>query len=770
MKTYKIKQPLLHIPENVKEDTLAYRSQVEKFLQGQTSPVAFRAYRVPMGIYEQRTAGSYMVRIRIGAGLVLPYQLERIAQLSKTYGNGVVHVTTRQDIQIHEINIEDTPDVLEGLLEVELSSRGGGGNTVRNITACARAGVCPKQQFDVAPYAIATAEYLLQFKSSYNLPRKYKIVFSGCSDDCAFASVADLGFFAHKKNGTKGFSVYAGGGLGSNPAVAVKIEDFIPDNEFLKVAEAIKRLFDKHGDRANKHKARLRYVLKRVGEQQFVKLYKKDRSELRDRPLEGEIPDIGEIASRLDVFKSATQSDYNQLSFASNILVEKAKGLFTISLRLNLGHVPGDDLVKVGQIAEKYGCGLVRTTQLQDLLITSVPGQNVESALEVLKNLSVDVLGNGCPKIVACTGAATCKLGLCLSRNLADAISKEFHKKNTSFDNHGLAVRISGCPNSCGNHYIAHLGFEGKAKRVKGRLMPFYDVLAGVNISEGATHLARKFGAVPAKRIPQLAAELLASGSVDEERTAELVAQYADISSDLPEDYYSDFGTSEPFSLAGRGPGECGVGVMDVMKVDIDEAREAIEAAKKAAQDSQKGEYLYRATAAATRALLFIFGLEPKKDREVFAAFSKNLIEPGWVKSQTQQLLNEVIDWRMGDITSIDDLVPQVDELVKRVEELFLSLDANLKFKAEPVIQKNNVEQAQSIRNVVDLRGVACPLNFVKAKLELEKIAVGEVLELLLDDGEPVRNAPASFAEQGQEIIEIKNKDDHFSVKVRRRE
>jgi sulfite reductase (ferredoxin) len=196
----KLIEPILRIPKSVREDVLAYRSHVEKFLQGDTSPVAFRAYRVPMGIYEQRVVGKYMVRIRIGAGLVLPYQLERIAQLSKKYGNGIVHVTTRQDIQIHEANLEDTPDILEGLLETGLSSRGGGGNTVRNVTACPRAGVCPKEEFDVAPYAIATAEYLLPFKSSYNLPRKYKIVFSGCSADCAFASVADLGFFAHNKD------------------------------------------------------------------------------------------------------------------------------------------------------------------------------------------------------------------------------------------------------------------------------------------------------------------------------------------------------------------------------------------------------------------------------------------------------------------------------------------------------------------------------------------------------------------------------------------
>ena len=272
----KPKEPILRIPESVKEDTLRYRSKVKEFLDGQTSPIAFRAYRVPMGVYEQRTAGKFMVRIRVGAGLVLPFQLERIAELAKRYGNGVLHVTTRQDIQIHEVKIEDTPDVLEGLLEVGLSSRGGGGNTVRNVSACPEAGVCLKEEFDVAPFAIATAEYLLQDRSSFNLPRKYKIVFSGCSQDCAFASVADLGFFAHKKDGIKGFAVYAAGGLGSNPAVSVKIEDFVKADDIFEVAETIKRLFDKHGDRSNKHKARLRYVLARVGIEDFVKLYQKE--------------------------------------------------------------------------------------------------------------------------------------------------------------------------------------------------------------------------------------------------------------------------------------------------------------------------------------------------------------------------------------------------------------------------------------------------------------------------------------------------------------
>ena len=313
--------PILRIPDTVREDVLGYREQVAKFLRGEIKPISFKAYRVPMGIYEQRTEGKYMVRIRIGAGMALGYQLERIAELSKTYGNAVLHVTTRQDIQIHEVTIENTPDVLEGLLEVGLSARGGGGNTVRNVTACSRAGVCLKEQFDVAPYSIATAEYLLQDRSSFNLPRKYKIVFSGCSDDCAFASVADLGFFACHQDGEAGFSAYAGGGLGPNAAVAVKIEDFIEVDQIFEVAEAVKRLFDKHGDRSNKHKARLRYVLARVGPEEFVRLYKQERDGIKAGGLDGKVPEIRDIGTSSE----PAQSSQDSSDYGDNVMAEKVE-------------------------------------------------------------------------------------------------------------------------------------------------------------------------------------------------------------------------------------------------------------------------------------------------------------------------------------------------------------------------------------------------------------------------------------------------------------
>lgn len=731
-------EPILRIPESIREDTLHYRRQVRKFLDGQTSSIAFRAYRVPMGVYEQRTAGKFMVRIRIAAGLVTPRQLKKIAELSTIYGNGILHITTRQDIQIHEVDIEDTPAILEGLLEVDLSSRGGGGNTVRNVTACPYAGLCQEEAFDVTPYAVAMAEYLLQDRSSFNLPRKYKIAFSGCSKDCAFASVADLGFFAHKREGLKGFAVYAAGGLGSDPMVAVKIEDFIIDNEIFEVAEAIKRLFDKHGDRTNKHKARLRYVLARLGAEEFIKLYQTEREALKIDGLPYTIPEIHDLTSNYPFPQKSNM----------------------VRLWLKNGNIPAADLTKVAKITAQYGQGLVRTTQLQDLIITTVTRENTDKVNTELKNLSIDCLNYNGPKVVTCTGAATCKLGLCLSRGLADAIASRFNQANLP----GTIIRISGCPNSCGHHCIADIGFQGKAKRVNGGLMPFYDVFIGAKTVEDGTHLAEIIGAVPAKRIPDLLAEALGNETLGKELWQRLITKYSEVSKEtLPDDYYYDWGSNEPFSLAGRGPGECGAGVMDVIKLDLDEAKEAIKSVP------ASSENIYKAVVAAARALLVTVGLEPKSDGEIFTAFRKHLIEPGWVKTQTQSLLDAALDWNRGKVEPIDTLQPQLEELVNRVENLFLSLDANLTFKLEPLGQKSKVKTSNITIPIIDLRGVACPLNFVKAKLELEKLQVGDILEVLLDEGEPVRNVPASFAEQGQQVLDIKNIGDHCCVKVRRK-
>ena len=757
----KSEEPILRLPESVKHDTFAYRANVEKYLRGETSPVAFRAYRVPMGIYEQRTAGKFMVRIRVGAGLLLAYQAKKIAELSKKHGNGIIHITTRQDIQIHEVDIERTADVLEGLLEAGLSARGGGGNTVRNVTACPRCGVCPNERFDVAPYAIAAAEYLIQDRSSFNLPRKYKIVFSGCPQDCAFASVADLGFFAQKRNGALGFSAYAGGGLGSNPAVAVKIEDFIEANDVFLVTEAIKRLFDEYGDRSDKHKARLRYVVGRLGADEFVQLYKSYRDQLIKEGLSSQVPQIRD----LPIFPEPQKSQSNNIAPSTTgieVLEEKQPGFISVRLNLKLGDISADDFVTVADITQKYGQGLIRTTQLQNLIITSVPTNNLKDIEDALSGLSIDISGKSKNNIVACTGAATCKLGLCLSRGLTAAISDKLNDNGVSTNK--TVVRISGCSNSCGHHFIADIGFQGRAKRISGRLMPCYDVLTGAKTVESEARLAKKIGTIPAKRIPEMLVEVFSGDTKSAEQLERLIADYDDFTGEFPEDYFSDYGSGKSFTLAGRGPGECGAGVMDVIRVDIDQAKDAL----KTATGEQADANLYKAVLSAARALLFLFGQEPQKDREVISAFREHLIKPGWVTSEADKLLDAALDWRIGDRDSITDLADETDRLVTRVEKLFLSLDANLKFKIKPVSSTIPKEDTHSKSSIVDLRGVTCPLNFVKAKLALEQVQIGQTLEFLLDEGEPIKNVPDSFVNQGQEVIEKTKLQDHYQITVKR--
>ncbi len=760
--------------ETVISDTRAFRREVEKFLSGETSAVAFRGIRVPMGIYEQRENDTYMVRIRGAAGVFLPHQVKLIADLARIYGDGIVHVTTRQDLQIHNVKIEDTPTILERLLEVGLASRGGGGNTVRNISACPQAGICRDEVFDVTPYALALTEYLIRERGNFNLPRKFKVAFSGCSKDCGLASVADLGFFAHERDGARGFAVYAGGGMGAHSALGVQVEEFIAAESVFEVAEAIKRLFDKHGDRANRSKARLRFVIERLGVEGFRQAYRDELSQVRLEKIafpeiRAAAPDrVGEGAPDRDTWPPALQK-----WIRDNVMPQRQDGLCSVNLRLPMGNIASQDLRTLANAALTLGDATIRTTQQQDLQIRGVREADLPNAHLALQRIEHVLQQAQCVRCVACAGASTCKLGLCLSRGLAAAAEARLKNIDLPFD---VVVRISGCPNSCGQHPISPLGLYGGASRVNGKLLPVYNIVAGGHPGEGNAALAELVGKVPAKAVPDLLEEFWKSAAANAHQgesvdhlmsrwgighLRELVKRYEDAPPyEQSPDFYRDFGCSKDFSLSGRGPGECGAGVSDAIALDIDEAKRAL-----------KESRLYDAVVSAARALLVTRGLDPKKNREVFAAFSEHLVVPRWMARGTQDVLDAAVDVELGNRDNLDDLREQVEAMVARVEELFLSLDSNLNFRVQP-IEDSEPEVTLDDRpptTELDLRGVACPMNFVRAKIQLEEIEIGQVLEILLDAGEPVRNVPASFAEQGQEILAIDDEDSHYRVSVRRK-
>lgn len=666
----------LRLPERVRRDVAGYRVEVERFERGEIHAAAFRAFRVPMGVYEHRESGRYMVRVRLGAGLALPGQLERIADLSERHGDGVVHVTTRQDIQIHGVALADTVPVQETLLEVGLSARGGGGNTVRNVTACPRASTCPRAAFDVAPHALAAAEYLLQLSRSYSLPRKYKIAFSGCSEDCAFASVNDLGFFAHVRDGRPGFAAYAGGGLGSHPAAGVEIEEFIEPDAVALVTEAIQRLFDRLGDRVDKGRARLRFVVRRLGVEGFVAEYRKEKEALRREGLGAPRVD----ARPLPVAVTGAVGDPPVAAVAPpGCLPERDPERVTLVLQLRNGRLPSSDLRAVAELARTVGVGVVVATQQQDLLLIGVPRARVAEAQAALGALGVQVRPRP-PKVVACAGASTCKLGMCLSPALASEVERRLGEVDTR---RGPAViRISGCPNACGNHSIAALGLEGRGRRIHGRLLPLYEILWGGRTGENRARWGERMGAVPARVVPDLVAKIYRRGLSEVDEVRALVAEHARLPDPVPESYYVDVGGTGPFSLDGRGPGECGAGVLDVIRADLDEASAALASAEKATGAAQD-RALAKAALASGRALLPLLGKDARGATEVFRAVRDHLIDPGWVATPVGQLLTAVEAWTSG--TRDDGLGAHLDTaraFAARTRELFKSLDANLQFQA----------------------------------------------------------------------------------------
>jgi len=793
---------LYKIPREVLEDISLYKIEVERFLKGDVSPEKFKAFRVARGIYAQRGQTTYMVRIKVPAGGLLPEQMETIARLSEKYGNGIPHVTTRQDVQLHWVKLEDTSKVMEELAEVGLTTKGGGGNTVRNITACPDSGVCEREAFDVAPYAIALSEFFLKHPKAFTLPRKFKIAFSGCGDDCALATVNDLGFIARVRtlNGKeeKGFQVYGAGGMGAYSKVADLLEDFIPAEEAVYVAEAMINLFDKYGNRKNKHKARLRFVMDKYGYDGFKKLY---IGELKALKKEGpKWLDLREIPILRDVgVSSKTEIEVPDLDFKewleSNVKPQKQEGFYYIKIRLSIGDIPAEKLRRLAKIVRCFGEGTIRTTQDQNILIRWVKGNELYPLYMALSELDLArARAGGIEDVLSCPGAATCNLGVCLSRNMAMALSEALERSGLPLaELQDINIKISGCPNACGQHPIGAIGLSGAARRVNGRLAPYYRVLLGGMVKGGNTALAESMGFVPAKAVPSLIINFLKL-YINEKEEGEgfysflerrgkdemggLVSKHSSIPPfEENRDFYMDWGADREFSLAGLGPGECGAGVFDMIETDLDDAKRLIYKARKALEEGGEdpGIDLYKALTLVSKALLITRGIEPKNDFEAFEAFEERFIIRGYLPEKFRGVQRKGAEFLSGllDKTATKEALEYVTELVERVSRLYESMDDSLKFRRETEESRIEPEREvlslrEGVNALMDLRGVKCPINYVKAKIRLEEMEVGETLLLYLDEGEPIRNVPSSLKNDGQEILRMERVGDYYELLVRK--
>jgi sulfite reductase (ferredoxin) len=806
------------LPASYGEEVNHYEESVRSYLGGSLNPLKFKAIRVPFGVYEQRKEGTFMVRVRSAAGVTTPEQMAVSARLAERYGNSTLHLTTRQGIQIHDVRLEDTVPIIRELASAGLSTRGTGGNTVRGIVASHDAGINPAEPFEVTPYAVALTSALIAEPDSWTLPRKYKIAFSNTADDTGEATAADLGFIAAERDGEKGFKVYIAGGLGRQARTGRLLYEFLPAERVYAVAAGLKRLFNNRGNRKNKHAARLRFLWEKLGERRFRELLDEEISAVAP---EGKgAPSLDPAAPHFRANPMLVPLDFNSPEFETwkrrYVREQKQAGLYTIKVPFLMGDVRSEDALRLSVLLANFGEDTLRLSLDQNLHIRNIPGEYLGNVFDVIKNiLSLSLEPAVIASLAACTGAAACKLGITNPKGALAAVRSALHKSALDLDALGdVRINISGCPNSCGRHQTADLGFYGKTGRSGGRLYPAYAVLAGGLARDRKARCGEAVGAVNAHDLPKFIVDTL---TAYQERRAEcpafssfvysgcanrdgakfikdLSVRYAAVPSfEENKNYYFDWGAEELFSLDGRGEGECSAGMMDMIDADAKAIREGTEKLATLNGGAETGEVLYRIALSSSRMLLATKGLEPGTDQEVFEAFITHFIDKGLVPLKFRSLVSGLKTTGKKHIarerTHVLDLADAVLDLYNRMDDS-LRLIAEAPAPENPPVSPFSKEgimdspplakggeggfatavAVEPVKAKVfkDYRGVRCPINFVKVKLDLAAMHEGERLEVLLDDGDPIENVPRSVQNEGHEVISQRKVDGYWLVIIQK--
>lgn len=751
---------------NVNNDIEKFARLANGYQQQTISSTEFKAFRVPMGVYEQRKNEVYMARIRATGGVIKPEQLLRVIDIAKENGSNLLHITTRAEVQILNLQLDKMENVLRQLQEAGLSTKGGGGNTVRNIIVSEFSGIDKGEVFDTTPYAIALANAVVPEPDSYLMPRKMKIAFSSNDKFIDYAGINDIGFVAQIKDGKRGFKVYIGGGAGSKPSVGWLWREFLPAEDLYALVKAMKKFFIDHGNRKDKYKARIRFIFYKLGKEETFRLineyFEKEKNTLSDSP-----------------------------SVATFALKENSEGAVSVIVPITLGNIRLDDGEKVSALQDlirfvaQFGDDTLRFTTRQNIRLRNIPAEAQDELSEYIRryvpeNFSKPAVINN---IVSCTGADTCRLGICLSKGLTNAIIKALKESGLDLDLlQDARINVSGCPNLCGQPLWSDLGFVGKVLHTD-HVYPAYQVYVGANYTDSPA-LAESIGIVSAYDTPKFVVDLVRKfseakpqtfnlwlRSADGRATAEeLIAKYKDIPP-FAEDknYYFDWGSDEVFNVTKRGKPECSAGLFDMIQVDQDAIKEA--------RDKSAYDVIFHAS----RMLLVTRGLDPQDAAGVFDAFIEHFINTGYVDSAFKTLISQAK--AEGNQGSYDNA--KANALADAVITLYEGMDERLQFNTpsgspleseeshsngaqnkEPVSKSVNVPV--SVQK--DLRGVLCPMNFVKTKLELAAMHSGEVLEIWLDDGKPIENVPGSVKLEGHEILsQTQHTDGYWQVLIKKK-
>jgi sulfite reductase (ferredoxin) len=499
------------------EETEIFGQNVKLFRKGKISEDDFRRFRLQHGAYGSRLQQNYsMVRIKIPSGEITPEQLEKIAVLSEAFSIGSAHVSTRQNIQLHWVQLEDVSEVMRGLVEVGLTTREACGNTIRNVMCSHFAGVCSKEQFDSTPYAKAIARFFLRNPVCQNLPRKFKINFTCCSHH-GLVRIADIGLIPVKKDGINGFKIYLGGGLGAASFIGHQLEEFTAEDRLLPTCMAVVRLFDRHGNRENMARNRMRYLVNEMGWEKFQKLVIKERSSvemtisletLNRYKVDSEGPSMKQLSNgkKLPLVneKVDVNSDPYKRWLHSNVVSQKQNGYFVVFVTLGAGDITSNQLRSLAKTIRNYsGERCARNTPNQNFAVRFVKAKDLPEFYTDLAKIGLANPGAlTMSSAVGCSGTTSCNLAITNSHRLAKEIQSKFIELglDTEDDLRDSTIKISGCPNSCGQHEIATIGFYGGASRIDGTMTPTYTMMFGGRDGEDGL-LGRSVMRVPAKRV-----------------------------------------------------------------------------------------------------------------------------------------------------------------------------------------------------------------------------------------------------------------------------
>jgi len=524
-----------------------FKNKLQQYKEGKLENL--KSYTSIMGIYKESSTDTYMVRSRIPGGVATLKQLKAISQIAKKHDGVKIRFTTRQDIQFQSVKIEYLSSILDELVGAGLITKGAGGDGIRNIVCSPLSGVSEDEVFDVTPYMKEVTNYMMKDPANLNLPRKYKIAFSNSPEDTANATMTDIGFIAKIVEGKKGFEVYGGGGLGGSARVGLKLEDFIEDTQALYYVQAMKQVFEREGDRTNRHKARLRFVVQRLGEEEFIKMFRNELQSLKakqDLLLMVESKEE-KIQNDLEDNESIWENKYKNI-----IYPQKQSGYYALYIHPQNGNMNTNDLDKVLDFLTSLNYETsIRLTLTQGFFVRDLKKKDVENLIKITSNfLSIFNLYNS----VICVGPKICNFGINNSQGLFNNIIEAFEFTSIDIKSALPRILISGCPNSCAQPQKGLIGFVGKKKRTDNKLVPVYSISFNGRVGAGGAKFGEVYGEIAAKKMAKFLLELaelkVNSGCIDfacfieskEVGVRELVAKYSSLESFSEDsDLYSDF-------------------------------------------------------------------------------------------------------------------------------------------------------------------------------------------------------------------------------------